>query len=200
MLVVRGFFFRGKHAFHLYLNIDRNGDKMLLSTIPMGLIKKAFPNTLASIRFAHIPNQQAGEKYLQLLANKILKNKELHAHFYRDFVLEDGKVTIETVEQILKLQEIIHFYACDFYTERIDYLKFFVLNQTFMCKKRHILKTARYITRAEFEYNYIYNKDLATEFERILEPEFLYLELSQESGVEYVLVLSDEELKMFISV
>jgi hypothetical protein len=192
--------YNGKEAFHIYLNVDKNGENILLATIPLTLINKLFPNTLATIRYAHIPSQQACEKYLDLLAEKIFKSKILQAHFYRDFVLEDGIASEETVEQILMLQEIIHFYPCDFFTERIDYLKFFVLNQTFMRKKRHILKTARYITRAEFEYNYIYNKDLATEFERILEPEFLYLELSQESGVEYVLVLSGEELKMFISV
>lgn len=201
MLVAQVFFHNDKHAFHLYLYVPEKGDNTVMSTIPVCLLNKAFPNAMAGIKYAHVSNSFSGDKLLQLLAQKILNRKELHAYFYSDYILTNGRATLELAEQVIKLQEVLHFFPNSYFTARTDNVKFFVLNQTYIRKKRHILRTARYISQADFDYNYIFTKEMRLEFEQLKQENSLYIELLEESGVEYVLLLnSEKELLMFVSV
>lgn len=201
MLVSQVFFHGDKHAFHLYLNVDRKGNNALLSTIPVSLLSKFFPNTMLSIKYAHVASPFSGDKLLQKLAGKILRKKELHAYFYKDYILTNGRASLELAEQVIKFQDVMHFFPNNYYTQKTESVKFFVINQIYLRKQRHILRTAKYITQVDFDYNYIFTKQMRKEFEILQQKNSLCIELMEDCGVEYVLLLNSErELLMFVSV
>lgn len=199
MLVSQVFFHRGSHAFHLYLNVDKQGDNTVLSTVPAPLLQKLFPNLMATIRFAHVPNAFAGEKYLQMLSERILKCEDLHRYFYPDYLLEGGRVSIKVAEQVINMNEILHMYPRSFYSPKTDKVQFFVLSQMYNRKKRHILRTAMFICRDRFEYEYVLNKAMEKDFELLTRATCFFLELSEEGQIEYALVLDEnKELMMLV--
>jgi hypothetical protein len=198
MLISQVFFYKGSHAFNLYLNVEKQSDNTVLSTIPTSLLQKYFPSLMATILFAHIPNAFAGEKYLQMLSNRVFRCAELHVYFYPNYLQENGRVSVEVAEQIINLQDSIHMLPRCYYSEQTDKVKFFVLSHLFLRKKRHILRTAQFISKDRFEHDYLLSVEMMQEFKSHNEQN-TYLELLEEGQIEYVLVLSpQEELKMFI--
>lgn len=201
MLVAQVFFHKNAHAFHLYLYVDYKGENILMSTVPKCLLEKYFPNTMASIKYAHVSSAFSGDKLLQMLSEKILLKKELHAFFYPDYLLAGSRATLELAEKVIKLQDVMHIRPNSYYTQKTDSIKFFVLNQIYLRKKRHILRSARFISKEDFDYNYIFTPQMRLEFETLQQKNSLYIELMEDCGVEYVLLLNSErELLMFVSV
>lgn len=201
-MVVAQVFFQGDlHAFHLYLHVDQKGENTLMSTVPHCLLNKFFPSTMATIRHAQVPNAFECDKLLQILANKILGKKELHAYFYKEYMLTNGRVSPDIAETIINYQDIMLFYPSSYYTTKTNEIKFFVLNQIYCRKKRHILRTAKHINKDDFDYNYIFNAEMRLEFELLLKQNSMFIEIVEEGKVEYVLMLSDDrELLMFVVV
>lgn len=154
---------------------------------------------MATIRFAYIPNAFAGDRYLQMLGKRILNCEDLRKYFYPEYLLEGGRLTLETAEQIINLKEILPLYPRSFYSKKTDKVQFFVLSQMYNQRKRHILRTASFICREKFEYEYVLNKAMELEFEQLNKCIFVYLELEEEGQIEYALVLNEnKELMMLV--
>lgn len=201
MVISQVYFNKGKHAFHLILHVGRNGVNTLLSTVPNCLLNKVFPCTMATIKYAYIPSTTSAEEYLQKLADKILRRKELHEHFYPDYLLMDGRAALDLAEEMINLQEMLHFFPRTHYSAQSNWIEFFVITQMYLRKRRHILRTASRISRSDFEFNYLFNKRMELEFEAISEPN-IQIELVEDGHVEYALVIcrDKQELLMFICV
>lgn len=200
MLVSAVFFDGNNHAFHLYL-MKGYRENILLSTLPIFLLEKAFPNLYATMKYSFFANPFSVDLRLQELGEMILKKPEFKQYFYPDFLLNQGRIRFELAEQIIKYQEVLPMFASTFFSKEIDPIKFYVVNQMYQTKKRHIKRVGMQISVDRFEYEYIQDECMRNVFDNIVIKDPIILEMREEGRVEYVLVLnSNLDLEMFVVV
>lgn len=200
MLVSAVFFSGSNHAFHLYL-MRGEKENILLSTLPVTLLEKAFPNLYATIKHSFLANPFAADLLLQELGERMLKKKELKEYFYPEYLLTKGRIRFETAEQIIKFQEVLPMFASTFFSKEIDPVKFYVVNHMYRIKKQNIKRVGRQITSDKFDNEYIQDECMRSEYETLEIKSPIILELREEGRVAYVLVLdSESNLQMFVVV
>ncbi|MEZ4937064.1 MAG: hypothetical protein R2799_05675 [Crocinitomicaceae bacterium] len=156
---------------------------------------------METIKHAYIPSPFAGDRYMQQIADKILQKKELHPYLYPDYLLTNGRANFEIAEQIIKYHELLPLVVHSFETKNTNAVKFFVFSQIFERKKRNILRYSIPICRPRFQHEYIFNKKMEMEFERITEKGMKFLEVIEDQQVQYVLVINQSnELIMVVSI
>lgn len=176
-------------------------ENILLSTLPVTLLERTFPNAYATIKHSFLANPFAADLLLQELGERILKKKELKEYFYPEYLLNKGRIRFEIAEQIIKYQEVLPMFASTFFSKEVDPVKFYVVNQMYRIKKRHIKRVGFQITSDKFDYEYIQDECMRNEFDNIGIKDPIILELREEGRVAYVLVLnSNLDLEMFVVV
>ncbi len=199
MLVSQVYFQGDQHAFHLYLNVPEKGENTLMSTIPHELIQKYFPLSYATLKYGYFENAFTADKFMNILAERILKTKKLAQYYYPDYLLKDGRANFNTAEALIKLLDNLPLYSRTHYCQSNCPLLFWTLTIKFMRMKRNILKTGFRIEKDEFE-DYVINDLMKTDFAHISSEGDVYLTLAEYGQVEYVLVINKrQELKFFIS-
>lgn len=176
-------------------------ENILLSTLPVTLLERTFPNAYATIKHSFLANPFAADLLLRELGERILKKKELKEYFYPEYLLKKGRIRFEIAEQIIKYQEVLPMFSRTFFSKEIDPVKFYVVNQMYRIKKRHIIRVGMQISVDRFEYEYIQDECMRNEFDNIGIKDPIILELREEGRVAYVLVLnSNLDLEMFVVV
>ena len=201
MLVSQVYFQAERHAFHLFLRVEKSGHNILMSTIPICLLWKYFPSAMHSLKHAFLADEFDANDKMEILSKIILNRPELHNFFYQDWILENNRIPFEDAEQITKYQEMLPLLPGYHFSTKTEKLKFFVLNQIFLRKQRHILRTAKLIPECYFKKEYIFNAEIEKEYLEFKKDELIYLELAEAHDVDYVLILDkDKNLKLFLSV
>lgn len=200
MLVSAVFFDGNNHAFHLYMMIGQK-ENILLSTLPVTLLERTFPNAYATIKHSFVANPFSADRLLQELGEMILTKNELKVYFYPEYLLKKGRIRFEIAEQIIKYQEVLPMFSRTFFSKEIDPVKFYVVNQMYQLKNQHIKRVGMQITIDKFEYEYIQNECMRNEFNNIGIKDPIILELREEGRVAYALLLdSDYRLQIFVVV
>lgn len=200
MLVSQVYFQGEQHAFHLYLNVPEKGENTLVSTIPNELIQKHFPRSYATLKYGYFENAFSADKFMNILAERILTTKKLAQYYYPDYLLKNGRANFNTAEALIKLLDNLPLYSRTHYCQSNCPLLFWTLTVKFMRMKRNILRTGVQITKSEFG-EYIMNDLMKADFTSVGAEGDVYLTLAEYGQVEYVLALSkQQELKFFISI
>jgi hypothetical protein len=199
MLVSQVYFHENKHAFHLYLKVDFRCGNLLLSTIPLEVLKSKFPKTIMTLNHAYITSAFEGEKYLNSLANKIIAIKELHVYFYPDFILQEQRLKLDIVDDIINKSENLPIYTRTHYCRFSFPVEFFIMSSMFLSKKKLILRTAEEISVNEF-MTYLLTSNMRIDFSMLDDSLSSYYKIFEEGVLEYLLLLnSRQELRMVVS-
>lgn len=167
----------GKIAFHAYLVSGRSNS--LVSTLPYELIKKHHQKELFHLENTLLVNQKMAERMLHEFCELILWDKRFTPYFYPSYLCNSG-VNFHTAEKLIHLQDSFVLKSGMSFSERLNPIEFFHLQQQFNLNKRYILKSCKCLSLEEFTSKYITN-DIA---------QFCYREYIQ--VVEYLLEFDDE--------
>lgn len=196
MLSSRAVYFEGKIAFHAYLVSERYNS--LVSTLPDELIKRFFQRELYHLENTLVVNQKMADRMLDEFSELILQDTRFKPYFYPTF-LTNGGVNFNTAEKLIHLQDGFVLKPGMCYSERLNPIEFFHLQQQFHLNKRYIMKSCKCLSLEVFTSKYLTN-DIAQfcfrEYIQIVE----YLLEFDEELVECAGVLdSNKNLKMLVT-
>lgn len=147
-------YFEGNIAFHAYLFSERHNS--LVTTLPDELIKRFFQRELYHLENALVVNQKMADRMLDEFSELILQDTRFKPYFYPSF-LTNGGVNFNTAEKLIHLQDSFVLKSGMCYSERLNPIEFFHLQQQFNLNKKHILKTSKFLSLEEFTAKYLTN-------------------------------------------
>lgn len=196
MLASKAIFSDGKIAFHAYLVSDRHNS--IVTTLPDGLIKRYLQRDLYHLENTLIVNQRMAERMLSEISELILQDARFKAYFYPSFLTKEG-VNFTTAEKLIHLQDSFVLKSGMCYSEKLNPLEFFHLQQRFNLNKRHILKTSKVLSLEEFKSKYLINditKFCFREHSHVYE---CLMEFEDEQVECGCILGAKNELKMFVT-
>lgn len=197
MLSSRAVYIEGKIAFHAYLVSERYNS--LVSTLPDELIKRFFQRELYHLENALVVNQKMADRLLSEFSVLILQDIRFKPYFYPSF-LTNGGIDFATAEKLIHLQDSFVLRPGMCYSERLNPIEFFHLQQQFNLNKKHILKTSKFLSLEEFTAKYLTNNIAQFCFREYTHVFECLLDFEDEE-VECGCVLdSIGELKMFVTI
>ena len=196
MLVKREVYLDGKIAFHTFLATGKVNS--LVTTLPFELLKKGFQRELFHLENTLIIGQKMADRLLDEFTELILQNEAMHDYFYHNYLLIEG-VDFKTAEQLIHLQDDFELLARMCFSQRLNSIEFFHIQQRFLMGKRYILRTANKLNLDAFTAKYL-TTDTSRFCFRSYVNEYKFLLEFEDEGVECAFVLDAQyQLKMFVT-
>ncbi|MBN9294990.1 MAG: hypothetical protein J0G96_13515 [Flavobacteriia bacterium] len=196
MLVKKEKYMDGKLVFHAFLVVCKPNS--IVTTLPFELLKKRFQRELFHLENALIIGQKMANRMLEEFSELILQNEVVQAYFFPNYILQG--VNIKTAEQVIHLQDNFELTAEMCFSERLNSIEFFHIQQRFLMAQKYITRTANKLNLDTFTAKYLTTDTSKFCFRSYLN-EYKFLLEFEDEGVECAFVLNaNYQLKMFISI
>lgn len=170
MEIVRKYQFNGRDAFKLKLTVNFRHGNIVTSTLPHEILRRQFFHDIHNAKYAYIPCQEYGDKLLDSLASKVLREAKMHRYFYPGYLLMNGIISDNVSDRIMNKMEIITCIPGSCYSQNCDPITFFVLQGQYLQDRGSILANAAIVGKTffwthcatqEMKIEYLRNRDVA---------------------------------------
>lgn len=197
MISSRAFCINGKVAFHIYYILGKQNS--LVSTIPMPVIRKHLLKELFQLENCLVINQKMADRLLEEFSELIYKDKRFHDYFYPIYLAKHG-VSFSVAEKLIHMQDNFMLKPGMCFSEKLNPVDFFYLQQRFNLNKKVILKSCKYLSMEEFTNKYVISLTAEFCFREYHKVVQCFLEFDDEMVECAGVIDSNSELKMLVSI